>query len=372
MLLVILIYINKLILTLAAAIIAVSALPYKGFFSYSEDLTHFGLPNYLYSLANFDGIHYIKIALLGYSQYEQAFFPFFPLLIRFLTSFFGNPVITGLLISNLSLLIGLVFFYKLLLLIENRTTALWIIAFIICFPTAFYFNGVYTESLYFMLTSISLYLLKKRNLLWSGVFGAFSSLTRFIGVLLFLPFLSIYSRKSRTHPLKFFLYIASPLLGLFIYMLYLYKTTGNPLSFFSSLSAFGVGRSTNLVLLPQVYFRYFRIFFTADFSFAYMISLLEFTVFTFFFFVSLLEAFRAHKNKDYFLLGIALYSAAALLLPTLTGSFTSIPRYALLAPAPFFFLAHMKNKAVKVCVFIGFSLLQVLLFAFFLQGYFVA
>ena len=48
---------------------------YKGLFSYPELLKEFGLPKFLYSFANFDGAHYIKIAREGYHQFDQAFFP---------------------------------------------------------------------------------------------------------------------------------------------------------------------------------------------------------------------------------------------------------------------------------------------------------
>lgn len=94
-------------------------IPYLGFFSYKDDLPRFNLPNWLSSLANFDGIHYIKIAKNGYSQYEQAFFPLYSILIKFLTPLFSNnQLLTGIIISNISFCLGLWIFAK-YLKIEN-------------------------------------------------------------------------------------------------------------------------------------------------------------------------------------------------------------------------------------------------------------
>ena len=63
-------------------------IPYLGFFPYKDRLPGYNLPSWLSSLANFDGIYYISIARHGYSQYEQAFFPLYPMLIKFLTPLF--------------------------------------------------------------------------------------------------------------------------------------------------------------------------------------------------------------------------------------------------------------------------------------------
>src|SRR3989338_6456535 len=93
-------------------------IPYLGFFAYKDDLPSFNLPSWLSSLANFDGLHYIKIGKNGYSQFEQAFFPLYSLTIRFLNPlFYNNRLLTGIIISNISFLFGLFVFYKYLRLI---------------------------------------------------------------------------------------------------------------------------------------------------------------------------------------------------------------------------------------------------------------
>ena len=67
----------------------------------------------LYSRANFDGIHYVEMARRGYDNLQQAFFPFYSNLIRFLTPYFKNSTFTGIAISTLSFTLGLMILYKL-------------------------------------------------------------------------------------------------------------------------------------------------------------------------------------------------------------------------------------------------------------------
>ncbi|MGB9883259.1 MAG: hypothetical protein ACPLRN_01960, partial [Microgenomates group bacterium] len=87
-------------------------IPYLGFFPYKETLNQYQLPFWLSKLANFDGVHYLLIAKNGYSQWEQAFFPLYPILIKIINIFINNYLLTGLLVSNISFLVGLYFLKK--------------------------------------------------------------------------------------------------------------------------------------------------------------------------------------------------------------------------------------------------------------------
>ena len=87
-------------------------IPYWGNFAYPKDLLLFHLPKAIYSFANFDGIYYLRIAKFGYQQYEQVFFPLYPILIRSFSSIFKNYLLSGLFISNISFLIALYIFSK--------------------------------------------------------------------------------------------------------------------------------------------------------------------------------------------------------------------------------------------------------------------
>jgi len=359
-------------------------IPYLGFFPYVQELKKFHLPYWIYSLANFDGIHYIKIAQHGYEQYEQAFFPLYPLLIRFLKPFlFNNALLAGTLISNCAFLLGLWFFSKYIKLIFPKQNIFPLIIVILLFPSSFFFGALYTEGLFFFLVVLSLYFLEKKRYFLAGIFGFLTSLTRFMGMLLVIPFaIYVWKKKSLFSILssRFSLLVISPLLGLIGYSLYLFKTTGDPLFFLTSQPLFGAHRSTNIIFLPQVYFRYLKIFFTAQFDFRYLISLFEFTIFTFVFIILIVDLFANLKFmgdyrlevRNYNRLGINIFSFVNLLLPTFTGTFSSIPRYALFSLSFFVFFAGIKNKWIMIFSRLLFFLLHILLLGFFSQGYFVS
>ncbi len=348
--------------------------PYLGFFPYKDQLDRFRMPYWISALANFDGIHYLLIAKNGYVQYEQAFFPLYPLLIRYLTPVFGNGLIAGLIISNGFFLLGLIILDKL----YGSKKDYWLILFIFAFPTAFFFGAVYNEGLFFFLFLASLYYLKKKNYLASGIFAFFASLTRLIGVFLIIPMFINWWFKDRSK--KAFVAFLAPMIGLLAYSLYLLKTTGDPLYFLSSQPAFGANRSDHLILLPQVYWRYLKIFITANWDFRYFVSVVEFIFFNFVFAVLALDFLKQVKFKkkfrleivDHDRLGLNLFSLSNIILPTLTGTLSSIPRYSLMSVSFFIYLTEIKNKSIKMILALIFVVFHIVLLAFFAQGYFIS
>ncbi len=348
-------------------------IPYLGFFPYKEELVKFNLPHLFSSLANFDGIHYLLIAKNGYRQWEQAFFPLYPLLIRIFNPVFKNELITGLSISHLSFLIGLSIFAKYLKMIDKKINPFQVIIFLLLFPTSFFFSALYTEGLFFFLFTSSLYFLKKEKYFLAFIFALLTSLTRLIGVFLIIPILFKIIKNSKDKNKKIFL-LFSPVFGLGIYCFYLWKTTGDPLMFFHSQPAFGANRSTNIIILPQVVWRYLKIFFTASFNFQYFISLFEFLIFFLVFFVLIIDFFEnlKIKNKNFDLIALNIFSLVNLILPTLTGTFSSIPRYSLFSLSFFIFISKIKNQFLKLFLLMTFFLFHILILGFFSQGYFVS
>lgn len=376
-------------------------IPYLGFFPYKEILANYHLPLFISKLANFDGVHYLLIAKQGYSQYEQAFFPLYPILIKLTTPiFFGNSLIAGLFISNISFLLGLWIFSKYLKLISTDSNRFQLILTILVFPTSFFFGALYTEGLFFFLFTAALYFLKKEKYFLASFFAFFASLTRLIGVFLIIPFFfhfymechrGVINLKDYLNPnflisqflnfLKFLISniqhlisLFSPLAGLGVYSLYLWKTTGDPLFFITSQPIFGANRSTHLIFLPQVYFRYLKIFFNASFNFQYFVSLFEFFIFNLVFIILILDFIRNWKLgiRNYRRISLNLFSLVNLLLPTFTGTFSSTPRYSLFSLSFFIYLAQIKNKWIKISIALFLFVLHIMTLAFFGQGYFIS
>lgn len=380
-------------------------IPYLGFFPYKEILPLFNLPSWISPLANFDGLHYLSIAHNGYAQYEQAFFPLYPILIKFLTPLFlNNQLLTGIIISNISFLLGLFVFYRYLHLIRaTKMVAPTTIFLLLAFPTSFFFGAVYTEGLFFFLLISTLYFLKKEKYLLVVIFSFLASLTRLVGVFLIIPIIFHLIQKmvppkvrgnNRTMEqwnngfilnTKYLILILSPLIGLSIYCIYLFKTTGDPFFFLTSQPIFGANRSSHLILLPQVYWRYFKIFFTAAHNSRFYVSVVEFLIFNFVFIILFVDLFNnlgiknlkfikncklKIENFDY--LALNLFSFANLLLPTFTGTFSSIPRYSLFSISFFIYLSQIKNISIKYLVIGIFFILHILLLGYFTQGYFIS
>ena len=134
---VLLLFILIRLFNLLVSYLAPTFIPYLGFFPYTEILKQSSLPTFIYSFANFDGVHYIRTATIGYSQYAQAFFPLYPLLIRYASYiFFNNPLIAGLVISYVTFIISILVFNRYLILVGYKKSQVrWILFFLCLFPS---------------------------------------------------------------------------------------------------------------------------------------------------------------------------------------------------------------------------------------------
>lgn len=377
---VVLLFIIIRLLDFCGSYIAHFFIPYLGFFPYTEMFKQTFLPPFLYSFANFDGLHYIRTATMGYSQYAQAFFPFYPLLIRNSRYMFGGDAIfTGLFISNLFFLIGLLIFNRYLVLLRYSTAQIkWTILFLCIYPTAFFFGAVYNTAVFFCFVITSLYFYKKKQFVFAGITAMLAAVTRLEGIFLIIPFILplFFLKKEYQFQPKTIFVLFSPIAGLLSFMGYLWKSTGDPLFFLHSQPAFGANRSSTIVLLPQVLYRYIKIFITASHDFRYFVSVFEFSMFIFVLGILIVDNFQILKNKKnkYFIeeLGLNLFSLGNLILPTLTGTLSSIPRYSLMALSTFIVLGKMKNIYLKFIVAFIFLIIHVVVLMLFIQGYFVS
>ena len=149
-------------------------------------------------------------------------------------------------------------------------------------------------------------------------------------------------------------------------MVYLWKTNGDPLVFLSSQPGFGANRSAlPIVSLPQVFYRYFKMFMTVTNHYQLFTTINEFT-FTAVFLVIILWAFRKIK-LSYWLLAFLFF-----LIPTLTGTLLSMPRYVLLPFALLVPVIISRLAKYRVVLVVLMVILQIILLVFFTRGYWVA
>lgn len=331
-----------------------------------------GSPLILAVRANFDGIHYLRISSGGYSLHQQAFFPLYPTLINLLRSGLHiNHLFSGIIISNVSLLIFLFFFYKLIELDWDGSTARTTLIFFLAFPASFFLGMVYSESLFLVLAVTSFYCARKGRWLLAGILGGLASYTRILGVFL-LPALVIEwakqghlkNLKSKFKSLAFLSLVPC---GLFYYMAFLWRKYKDPLMFVHVQPYFGAGRSGGkIILLYQVFWRYIRMALTTKFDPLYFTVWLEFLSAVFF----LLFIFLSFKKK--IRLSYLIFAVAAYVLPTLSGTLSSFPRYALPLFPCFILLGTIKNKLAKTALAIIFSILSAISAAFFFRGYWIS
>jgi Gpi18-like mannosyltransferase len=375
------------------AFLAIYLIPkWGGWFPYADRvLEPTKLPSWIWGFGNFDGVHYLRIMQNGYNSiFTQAFFPLFPLVGRMLTainvftpkaigldtSIFVDPAFfyNGLILANVFFALALYYLYRLFRLDYPEKTSLLSLVLLLVFPTAYYFGAIYTESLFLLLTVLCLYSARKKNYLLAGVFAALVSATRIVGFLLALSLLVEIVSDVRTKRLiiksgQFVKSIAGLFiapLGTILYMVYLKITTGDPLLFLSVQSSFGAERSsTHLIMLPQVIYRYFKIFTSVPiFSLSFGAALNEF-VFTIVPLMLLVILFKKIRFSYW------LFTFLYLIIPTLTGTFLSMPRFALMSFLLFPLIVERTGKYFKLLVFV-FLILEVILVSLFTRGYWVA
>lgn len=340
------------------------------------EITH--LPYWIWGFGNFDGVHYLRIAQDGYlAQYSQAFFPLFPILIKAFTfifpkdlslntALFTDPAYfySGLILSNLFFIAALYIFYKLVNIDFKKDTAFLSVVLLLIFPTSFFFGAIYTESLFLLLMVSSIYLIRKKRFFWASVLIMLSTATRITGVLLIpLYLIEVFNSKKR---LNLFWSLITPF-GLLGYMYFLKVKFNDPFYFLTSQPVFGAGRSTNeIIFLPQVIYRYIKIFLTTKvLTLPFFNAFLEF-VFTLIPLGSLLAFIKKMR------LSYLIFSISTLLLGTLTGTFSSMPRYVLISMVLLFpYLITRFRKYIKPAI-VASVLVGVILTMLFIRGYWVA
>ncbi|MDA1317278.1 MAG: mannosyltransferase family protein [bacterium] len=371
--------------------IATEYIPYLGYYSYPELLDRWDLPFFIERFAGFDGLHYIKIALEGYERNATAFLPVFPMFMRFGTMVSGlSPILVGMGISIIALTIALMILPHYLKLINLKSTSIyWFLLFFLFFPTSFFLQGVYTESLFIMFLILTLYMAKKKRWILAALFGYFMGLGRITGFFLSgLIFLEVIEQVTFTKDISRYiqstikslsftkiLAIIAPVLGFSTFMVYLWFTTGDPLRLAHSQVDFNQNRSASFVFPLQVVWRYLKIFYTAQGNFQYFIAVVEFVLTSMVVVILSYDAWQIYKKRYSHVFtraGLNLFAWLSILLPISTGTLLSVPRFILPLFAVFIVLAELPNKWMKASILILFLILHTILLMAFIQGYFVS
>ncbi|WP_042201026.1 hypothetical protein [Paenibacillus camerounensis] len=148
--------------------------------------------NQAWHVTGIDAPSYLGIAENWYvtegdPRFHIVFLPFFPILIRVAYFFTNNYLAAGYAVSNLCTIALALVAYELAALDMNRKEALRVVKYIFIFPAAFFFLLPMTESLFLLLSLLSIYLARQKKWLFACLCAALAGFTRSPGVLLAVP-----------------------------------------------------------------------------------------------------------------------------------------------------------------------------------------
>ena len=158
--------------------------------------------------SRWDGGWYLEIARSGYSNRPSepssvAFFPLYPFLVRIVHSLLVLPqsdywfLFSGILVSNVSLLVALIFFRALIAIDYMGQIASRAILYLLVFPTTFFLSSVYAESLFLALTITALFYARKGRWTTACLLASLTPLCRSQGVIIWLPLLCEYFQQHQ-------------------------------------------------------------------------------------------------------------------------------------------------------------------------------
>lgn len=203
---------------------------FKGETLWNIDAPFFGL------FARWDSGFYMEIAKQGYSK-EQfwAFFPFYPLLLRYVSYPFSTflhidqaMAVAGFLLSNVFFVLLAIYFYKLTRHLNGDNNIAHLSTLFLCiFPSSVFFSALYTESLFLLLITASLYYSELKKWALSTGLAILAGFTRPIGFLVFLPLAYNAIHEPDGNRKSHIVLSLLPLLTYPAFMIYDHLETGN-------------------------------------------------------------------------------------------------------------------------------------------------
>ena len=187
--------------------------------------------------AVWDGVWFVKVAADGYAGNDGsvAFFPLYPLMVRWLGVVFDNNLVVAGIVLSLACYFGAIYvLYKLVAPRYGSVVAYRTCLYISIFPTAFYWQAVYSESMFLLLSLVCILWSTQGRWKLAGLAGLLAALTRSAGFLLIVPMAVCYVEQRDWRLRRVDADGASLLMipeGLMVWMAYLSLRFGKPLLF---------------------------------------------------------------------------------------------------------------------------------------------
>ena len=192
-----------------------------------------GWHNLFTAWERFDALWFLRIAAAGYRANDgsAAFFPGYPLTVRAISFALGrHPFAASLIVSNASLFGAMCALYFLTRSELSERTARTTVLFVAIFPTSFFLYAPYSESLFLLLSVVSLWGARRGRWGIAALAGFAAALTRNVGVLL-APALLIEAlqqgRERKRTSIASLAAVGGPPFGTFVYLAYWGTRTGD-------------------------------------------------------------------------------------------------------------------------------------------------
>ncbi len=183
--------------------------------------------------ARWDSVWFLRIAEHGYDAATgaaSAFYPLYPATVAVLgRAFFGHYVLAGIVISLAASFCAFLLLYELAEERLGADGARRAVLYLALFPFALFFQAVYSESLYLLLTVAAFVLAERRRYPAAGAVAGLALLTRPTGVAL-LPALALLAWRERDR-VRALAWLALAPLMFAAYPLYLWQADGDPWAF---------------------------------------------------------------------------------------------------------------------------------------------
>jgi hypothetical protein len=287
-------------------------------------------------LEAWDARWYRMVASNGYllipgRQSDPAFFPLFPILLRAGHALGLGYSTTGLVLSNVGFLGALLAFYALTRALFGESMARRASAYLAVFPFGFAFSMIYPESFVLALIALAALAGLRGRWGWAVVCAAAAALARPEGLFVALPLavLAWEQRNTLSPRARGFAIgaVLAPFAAIGSFSIYLWRALGDPMAWSQAQRAWGREFS------PLGFVRAVE---GLGRAFAHDAWVTRDVVAFVLYLVLLAVAARAGVSWPWILSGLGI-----VVLPLFSGSFDSIDRFGLLAPAAFWGLAAL-------------------------------
>lgn len=320
-------------------------------------------------LNGWDSNWYIGIAINGYvygnidsslGKTNIVFFPLYPMVIRGLNFFVGNYFWSGVVVSNVFLLLSTFALYYFVRLKFNRDVALKASILFIAFPINFIFSAVQSESLFLFLLILSFIFIEKKKFYYAAASGFLLALTKYIGFLIFIPILYKVLEEIKAKRIKrkvlAILFSIAPFLGFLLFSTFLYIKTGNLSAIFDAEKGWNKSFTLSLLSFANLFKGIGGIHYIYDIVISIVILILG-------------VAGAVILGKEYLLM-ITIFILSYIFTSSANWHILSFPRYfSILFPAYVFLgIAAKLNRYIYYLTILVFLALQYLAYSYWLLG----